>query len=98
MLRLTLEGTSVADGYYDSMQAKTPHSIRIKTIGSQIGSGTTYSMVFDLWGVFEEMQPMGSEADGNNLHVALFHGIYDPTPSVGLAMLACTVTTNANTV
>jgi hypothetical protein len=98
MLRMTLEGTSVADGYYDGMQAKTPYAIRLKTIGSIIGGAATYDMTFDIWGCFEDIQPMGSEADGNNLHVALFHGLYDPTPVTGLAMLACTVVTNGNTV
>jgi hypothetical protein len=98
MLKMTLEGNSVADGYYDGFQAGTPYAIRLKIIGSQIGSGATHSLVVDLWGKFEEMQPMGSEADGNNLHVALFHGLYDPTPITGLAMLACTVTTNSNSV
>jgi hypothetical protein len=98
MLKLTLEGNSDADTLYDGFQSRTPYAIRLKTIGSQIANGTTYSMIFDLWGRFEEMQPMGSEKDGNNLHVALFHGLYDPTPSTGLAMLACTVTINGNSV
>ena len=95
MLRLTLEGNSVADGYYDGFQARTPCAIRLKIPGSQIGSGTTYSLIVDLWGRFEEMTPLGSEADGDNLHTALFHGLYDTT---GAAMLACTVTTNSNAV
>jgi hypothetical protein len=95
MLRLTLEGDSVADGYYDAMQARTPYAIQLKIPGAQIGSGQTHFLKVSLWGVFEEMQPMGSEAGGDNLHVALFHGLYDPT---GAAMLAVDVCTNKATV
>jgi hypothetical protein len=95
MLKLTLEGTSDADALYDIYRARTPKVIRLYTEGSAIGTGDKHSLTLDLWGVFEEMQPMGSEADGNNLHVALFHGLYDPT---GAAMLACSVTTNKSAV
>lgn len=95
MLRMTLEGNSVADGYYDGYLAKTPYAIELKIPGSQIGSGQTHFLKADLWGRFEEMVPMGSEADGDNLHTCLFHGQYDPT---GAAMLAVNVCTNSNTV
>lgn len=95
MLRLTLEGNSVAKGYYDAMQAKTPMAIQLKIPGGQIGSGQTHFLKASLWGVFEAVEPMGSEADGDNLHVALFHGLYG---TVGAAMLALDVCTNKATV
>lgn len=95
MLKLTLEGDSVADGYYDAMQAKTPMAIQLKIVGSQIGTGQTHFLKASLWGVWEEMQPMGSEADGDNLHVGLFHGLYG---TVGAAMLAVDVCTNKSAV
>ena len=34
MLKLTLEGDTVADGYYDGFQAKTPYAIRLNIPGS----------------------------------------------------------------
>lgn len=95
MLRMTLEGDSVADGYYDGYLARTPYAIELKIPGSQIGSGQTHFLKVDLWGRFEEMVPMGSEADGDNLHTCLFHGQYDPT---GAAMLAVNVCTNKSAV
>jgi hypothetical protein len=95
MLRLTLEGNAAADGYYDAMQAKTPYAIQLKIPGSQIGSGQTHWLKAGIWGVFEDIQPMGSEVDGNNLHVALFHGLYGVT---GAQILAVDVCTNKATV
>jgi hypothetical protein len=95
MLRMTLEGDSVADGYYDGFIARTPYAIRLKIPGSQIGSGSSYDLTVDLWGRFVEMVPLGGEADGDNLHTCLFQGQYDTT---GAAMLAVTCTTNSNAV
>jgi len=95
MLRMTLEGNSTADGYYDGYLARTPYAIELKIPGSAIGTGQTHFLTVDLWGRFEEMVPMGSEADGDNLHTALFHGFYDPT---GAAMLAVNVCTDKSTV
>ena len=95
MLKMTLEGSSVADGYYDAFQARTAMALQLKISGAQIGSGQTHSLVIGLWGVFEEMQPLGSEQDGDNLHVALFHGLYGAT---GAAMLAVDVCTNKSAV
>ena len=94
MLKMTLEGNSVANGYYTAMQAKTPYAIQLKIPGTAIGSGQTHFLKASLWGVFEDIQPMGSEADGDNLHVALFHGLYG---TVGAAMLALDVCTNKAT-
>jgi hypothetical protein len=95
MLKLTLEGNSDANTLFTGYQARTPYAITLKIPGAQIGSGQTHFLKVSLWGIFEEMQPMGSEAEGNNLHVALFHGLYATT---GAAMLAVDVCTNKATV
>jgi hypothetical protein len=95
MLRMTLEGDAVADGYYDGYKNKTPYAIQLQIPGAQIGTGATHLLKVSLWGVFDEMNPMDSEADGDNLHTCLFKGLYDPT---GAAMLAVDVTTNQNAV
>jgi hypothetical protein len=95
MLKLTLEGNSDANALYTGMQARTPYAIQLKNTGSVIGTGAAHSLTVSLWGVFEDIQPMGSEKDGNNLHVALFHGLYGVT---GAAMLAVDVVTNKATV
>ena len=95
MLKLTLEGNSAADGYYDAMQAKTPMAIQLNILGAQIGTGQTHWLKAAVWGVFDDIQPMGSEADGDNLHVALFHGLYGVT---GAQILAVDVCTNKATV
>jgi hypothetical protein len=95
MLSLTLEGDTVADGLFDGFQAQTPYAIQLQIPGSKIGTGENHNLTVSLWGIFEEMQPMGSEADGDNLHVALFHGLYGAT---GAAMLAVDVVTNKSAV
>jgi hypothetical protein len=96
MLRLTLEGNSVADEMYDYYRDKTPLAICVFiSSGTQIGSGTTHQLFMNIWGVFEDIQPMGSEVDGNNLHVALFHGLYD---TVGASMLQFNLYTNKSAV
>lgn len=94
MLRLTLEGNADADTWFDAYMARTAMALRLEIPGSALGAGT-YNLTVDLWGVFEEMQPMAQETDGDNLHTALFHGLYDTT---GAAMIAATVVTSENAV
>ena len=79
MLKLTLEGNSVADGYYDAMQARTAMALQLKISGSQIGTGQTHFLKVGLWGVFEEMQPMGvrggrRQSPRRPLPRAIWHG------------------------
>ncbi len=91
MLKLTLEGDAAVDAYYDGCYPtpgtpKTKYAIELDIPGS----GHNVLKVA-LWGEFEEIIPLGSEKDGNNLYSALFHGLYDPT---GAAMLYWLCTTN----
>jgi hypothetical protein len=95
MLKLTLEGDSDANALYTGMQARTPYAIQLKVTGSAIGSGLSHTLKISMWGVFEDLQPMGSEKDGNNLHVGLFHGLYG---TVGAQMFTLYVCTNKSAV
>lgn len=93
----TFEGGASADTLWDDFRAGTPHAIRIEVLGSQIGTGDPYSLVFDLYGQFEEVIPLANEKEGNNLHTAIFHALDDNTGATP-HMLGVTCTTNANTV
>ena len=72
MLTLTLEGNSDADAIFDLYQAGTERALRLDMLGSQIGSGGVYTFRTDLYGYFEQVVPLSSEVNGNNLHQALF--------------------------
>lgn len=91
----TFEGGSAADAQFDLFQAGTARAIRVGCYGPQIGTGTPHSLVIDMFGTWEEVVPLGNEADGDNLHTAIFqtHGDGLATPH----HFAVAVTTNANT-
>jgi len=94
---LTFEGNSDADTLFDAFQAGTPKAIRLLTEGSVIGTSTIkHSLQIDLYGIFEEIIPIGSEQDGDNLHTAVFHGISDGTATPH--MLGVKVSTSANAI
>lgn len=91
----TFEGNSTADAFFDDFQAATPRAIRLKIVGSRIGSGGLYhTLQIDLYGKFTEVIPMGSDRDGNSLHTAVFETMDDnaATPHC----LAVTVITSVN--
>lgn len=87
------EGNSDADGIYDAFQAQTEKALRLEFYGPQIGTGTVHSLKVDMWGIFSNVEPMGQDKDGDNLHVAEFVPYYGTT---GAAMFALAVTTNSN--
>lgn len=92
----TLEGNSTADAIWDDFQAGTKRALQLQVLGSQIGSGTTYSLKVNMYGQFESVIPLNSEKNGNNLHLAVFHILDDnqATPH----SLGVTVTTDLNEV
>jgi hypothetical protein len=96
MATFTLEGAAAADAIFDAFQAGTKQAIRLQTIGSQIGTGSTYALTINMFGQWESVIPISGEKNGNNLHAAVFHILDDnaATPhSIGV-----TVTTNGNAV
>lgn len=62
------EGEASAVTEYDAYKAQTARAIRL-VLGSP-----TEGIQIDMFGRYETIQPMGQEADGNNLHVAAFVG------------------------
>jgi hypothetical protein len=94
MLTLTYEGNATADAEFDAYRAGTKQVIRVKIdSGIQIGSGLTHSILMDVWGAYENVIPLSEEDRGNNLHKAIFHGLYDGT---GAQILDVQVVTNSN--
>lgn len=79
MANFTFEGNSDADAIWDAFRAQTLAVVRLKVEGGQIGTGTNHSWQLDFSGKWEEVTPIGEEANGNNLHTAALHGLYDAT-------------------
>lgn len=94
MLTLTFEGSSDADAERDKWLARTAQAIQIKVEGSQIGAGDNFSFVANMWGAYENVIPLAEEDRGNNLHTAVFHGLYGITGATNLEVLT-TVSANA---
>ncbi len=96
MATFTFEGNSSANTIFQAYQNQTPMAIRTMVTGSDIGSGEPHSLTIDIYGTFDEVIPLASEADGNNLHTAIFHGLTDleATPH----MLAVEVVTDVQTI
>jgi hypothetical protein len=92
----TFERSSAEDTLiFDSFQAETKKAIRFMVEGTQIGTGAKHSITIDMFGTFEEVIPIGTDVEGNNLDTAIFH-----THSDGLASphhFAVKVVTNKNT-
>ena len=95
MLTLTVEAGAYAVTLFDAHQAQTPLAFEIQVPGSQIGTGSTYNVKFDIWGIPEQAIPLDSDVDGINMYKFVIHGVYG---TVGTAMLAVTCTTNSNAV
>jgi hypothetical protein len=95
MLTLTLEGGADAIALYDLYRSRGRRAVQLKIEGSQIGSGTKYYILVNLFADVEKAVPLSGDADGNTLYQVAFHGVYDP---VGAAMIAVKVTTNASTI
>lgn len=97
MLTLVLEGNSDAVAQYDSFAAGTQKAVRLQNLGNVIGASTTpYSLTVDMFGTWEELQPLSSEQDGDNLYAAVFHAQSDNTATPH--MLGVKVITNSNTI
>lgn len=94
MVTLDLEGNASADAIYDLYQAGTERALRVKVIGSQLGSGVNYLYQLDLFGYFAEVAPLNQVIGSNNLHRALFVGKEDASGN----FIDIDIVTNHNTV
>lgn len=92
---LDLEGTDLANAIRDASVAQSLAVIRLEMPGAQIGAGTPHKLTLDFSGTWESVTPMSGEDKSNNISTAVLHGTYDRTGAKGLA---CTVTTNSNTI
>jgi hypothetical protein len=95
MASFTLEGNATADAIWDAKQAETKQFVRLTITGAQIGTGTNHKLTIDMAGKWESVIPLAQNEQGNNLHTAVLHGIYDTT---GAQILALTVTTNVSAI
>lgn len=96
MATFTFEGNSDAVAIWSAYEAQTKKAIRLEILGSQIGTGDPHSLVVDIYGTFEEVIPLGEEANGNNLYTAVFHGMVDDQSVPH--MLGVKVTTDVNAI
>jgi hypothetical protein len=95
-VRCTFEGNATAVAFFDDFQAGTPKLLELKSTGPiTVAGGTAQYVKFDVWGAWEEIIPLASEADGNNLYTGVFHGLYDIT---GAKMLDVNVVTSVNAI
>ncbi len=93
--KFVFEGGADAIAIFDAFQAGTPKALRFKWTGALIAAGgAAYSLQVDMYGVFDEVIPLDSSADGNTTYGAVFTTIDDAqaTPH----NLAVKVSTNAN--
>lgn len=95
MASFTLEGNATADAIWDAMNAETAQFVRLSISGSQIGSGDNQNLTIDMSGKWENVIPLAENDQGNNLHTAMLHGIYNAT---GANILGLTVTTNVTAI
>ena len=95
ILTMTVENNAAGDALWDDFRAGTARAIRIITEGSQIGSGTNHSLVFDIYGKFEDAVPMGADADGNDLTTLVFRAMNDLQSTQHAFGVKVTTTLNA---
>lgn len=91
-----LEGGAAAVSIFDDFQAGTHRAVRLSFTGPQIGSGSYYSLIYDMFIGFDEVIPLSGFADGNSLYAVTFTGISDSqsTPHI----VGVKVTTNSATI
>ena len=71
------EGNSEADAQWDAWRAQTNRAIRLLIEGPQIGSGEKNKLQIDMFGKWEDVHPLDSEEEGNNLHSAVLNCMDD---------------------
>jgi hypothetical protein len=84
---LTFENNADAITIWNNFRAQTSQALRIKIPGAQIGTGTNNDLAIDQWGNWEEVRPMDSEDEGDNLCVGVFHSILTPDAANMLAVV-----------
>ncbi len=94
MAAFTFEGNTNAANIYTAMNSQALQVCRLLIEGPQIGTGEKHMLQIDFSGTWEEVIPLASESNGNNLWTATLHGFYDVT---GAKLLDVQVITDRNT-
>jgi hypothetical protein len=77
-ITLTMEGNTDADVLFDGYQAGTEYALRLMMEGGPTGTGfTNHSLTIDAFGTFDEVVPMASEDNGNNISTGVFIAMGD---------------------
>jgi hypothetical protein len=72
-MTLTFEGNTDANTLFAGYQAGTEYAVRLMIEGGVTGVGyTNHSLTIDAFGTFDEVVPMASEDNGNNLSTGVF--------------------------
>jgi hypothetical protein len=74
-----MEHTAAAQTEWTNFRAGTPFALKVSLQGPQIGTGTPHQFNVCSWGMWEDIRPLDSEDNGDDLVAAIFHGITDNT-------------------
>ena len=74
MAAFTFEGNANMAAIYSAWQAASLQVARIKVTGPQIGTGEVHTLQIDLGGAWEQVIPLASEDNGNDLWTAVLRG------------------------
>lgn len=94
MSAFVFEGNANAASIYTAHLNQTLQVARLLIEGPAIGAGKKHTLQIDFSGTWEEVIPLSSESNGNNLWAATLHGFYDVT---GAKLLDAQVITDRNT-
>ena len=89
----TFEGNAGMAAIYAAAQAASLQVARLAVTGPQIGSGDPYTLQIDLGGAWEQVIPLASEDNGNDLWTAVLRGY-----ATGGNLLDIQVITNNNAI
>lgn len=86
----TFEGNANTADIYTAYLAQALAVVRLKTEGPLIGTTKKHMLQIDFSGTWEEVIPLASESNGNDLWTAVLHGFYNPTGGKLLDIQVCT--------
>jgi hypothetical protein len=98
-ITLTMEGNTDANSLFVGYQSGTEYAVRLMMEGAPTGVGyTNHSLTIDAFGTFDEVVPLASEDNGNNISTGVFiaQGDRGQVAQVETATAAGTITQNGN--
>jgi hypothetical protein len=91
VFEFTFERGEDSDGFWDDYRAQTPMCIRVAVTGGQIGTGDDHSLMLDMYGIWDTIEPIAEEQDDDILDTGVFVPLYD---AVGAQTFQALVTTD----